>query len=71
MLVDLDNDEVERVGKSTAVAKNATSATAKYQSIRCEHLRKLRGLHGLPRLAFAIDLRSTYYRCAGGKHLIY
>ena len=69
VLVDQAIAEAAGVGKSTAAAKRTSSATAKYQSICCELLPKRRGLHGLPRLAFTLDLRSTYHRCAGGKHL--
>ncbi len=69
VLVDHAIAEAAGVGKSIVVAKRTSSATAKYQSICCELLPKRRGLHGLPRLAFIVDLRSTYHRCGGGKQL--
>jgi hypothetical protein len=69
VLVDLAVAEAAGVGNYTVAAKKNTSATAKYKSIYCELLPKRRGLRGLPRLAFSVDLRSTYYRCACGKHL--
>ncbi len=70
VLVDLAIAKATLVIKSTTTAKKTTQyATAKYQSIYCELLLKRRGLRGLPRLAFKVDLRSTNYICAGGKYL--
>ena len=54
--------------RATATSKATTSATAKFA--KGVLVLKRRGFRGLLRLAFAVDLRSRFYRCAGGKQLL-
>ncbi len=53
--------------RATATAKTISYATAKFDNIYGELVLKRWGLRGLLRLAFAKDLRSRFYICAGGK----
>ena len=55
--------------RATATAKSTTLATAEFASLYGELVLMRRGLRGMSRLTFAEDLRSRYYRCAGGKEL--
>jgi hypothetical protein len=66
VLVDLAITEVVGVQNSIVDALKTSYVTAKYKS---NQLPNRRGLRGLPRLAFTLDMRSTYYRYAGVKHL--
>jgi hypothetical protein len=61
---------LEKESANATANKTTTYATAKSTCMYRELVLKRRGLRGLLRLIFAKDLRSRFYRCAGGKELL-
>ena len=69
-LVILQKPRLQEKERAIATARTTTFATAKFAITYGELLLKRRGLRGLLRLAFTLDMRNTFYKCAGGKWLL-